>query len=155
VNQTQQRTTQTVQGVTLLELLVAIAIVALVAATTTPALNRAVDGARFSAAARELATALGAARREATSRRSETTLVVDTETGDYIVGGDERSVSLPSGASITLVTATTEQLDGVTGAIRFFADGSSTGGTITLAHENRRASINVDWLTGNVSVVRK
>jgi general secretion pathway protein H len=150
----QHSTVREARGVTLLELLVSIAIVAMVAATATPALSRAVDAARFNAAARELATALGAARREATNRRRETTLVVDTASGAYVIAERERRVRLPPRTSIALVTATTEQIDDVRGAIRFFSDGSSTGGTITLAHENRRAAIEVDWLTGNVSVHR-
>jgi hypothetical protein len=38
------------------------------------------------------------------------------------------------------------------GQIRFFPDGSSTGGRIGLSRNDRRAAVAVDWLTGLVSV---
>jgi general secretion pathway protein H len=38
------------------------------------------------------------------------------------------------------------------GEIRFFPDGSSTGGEITLAGGNAHRYVQVDWLTGRVAV---
>jgi general secretion pathway protein H len=39
------------------------------------------------------------------------------------------------------------------GRIRFFPDGSSTGGRITLRAGQRQWHVNVSWLTGEVRVV--
>jgi general secretion pathway protein H len=40
-----------------------------------------------------------------------------------------------------------------TAAIRFFPDGSSSGGTISLSGANRDYFIGVDWLTGRVELL--
>jgi general secretion pathway protein H len=55
--------------------------------------------------------------------------------------------------SLVLVTASQERLDAAAGSIRFFADGSSSGGGIGLHTATRNALILVDWLTGRVSIV--
>jgi len=39
-----------------------------------------------------------------------------------------------------------------TGGIRFFPDGSSTGGRISVARGQRTLVVEVDWLLGRVSV---
>ncbi|HEX4193875.1 MAG TPA: type II secretion system protein, partial [Stellaceae bacterium] len=54
---------------------------------------------------------------------------------------------------LTLVTASQERIDAAPGDIRFFADGSSTGGGIGLHAGARGALILVDWLPGRVSIV--
>ena len=36
--------------------------------------------------------------------------------------------------------------------IRFYSDGSSTGGRITVASGERKYLVDVDWLTGRVSI---
>ena len=59
---------------------------------------------------------------------------------------------MPTGSHITLYTAQEEQLSGTIGAIRFFPDGSSTGGGVALSLGAERYDILVDWLTGGVSV---
>ena len=38
------------------------------------------------------------------------------------------------------------------GSIRFYADGSSTGGRITVSSGERKYLVDVDWLTGRVSI---
>ena len=38
------------------------------------------------------------------------------------------------------------------GAIRFYPDGSSTGGRITVSSGERKFLVDVDWLTGRVSI---
>lgn len=138
-------------GVTLIELLVAIAIVGVVVATVVPSFLRALDGARFNAAAREILNALKTARHEALSERHETTVTFDTGDLEYRLSDQTQTLSAPRGASLMLITADSEQVDTDTGAIRFFSDGSSTGGTVTLSHSDRATRIQVDWLTGRVS----
>jgi general secretion pathway protein H len=54
---------------------------------------------------------------------------------------------------LSITSAREDQPDGHTGRIRFFPDGSSTGGHIVLQRGARRWQVNVAWLTGAVSVV--
>jgi general secretion pathway protein H len=53
---------------------------------------------------------------------------------------------------LSLTTATSEQLDDVRGRIRFFPDGTSTGGRVTISRDDRKFDITVDWLTGLVAI---
>ena len=58
-----------------------------------------------------------------------------------------RACLLPA---VLLLAACSEQ---DTGAIRFFPDGSSTGGRVTLMVGERSYAVDVDWLTGRVRVL--
>jgi general secretion pathway protein H len=53
---------------------------------------------------------------------------------------------------LKLFTAQTEAVSERKGAIRFYPDGSSTGGRITVASGERKYLVDVDWLTGRVSI---
>ena len=60
---------------------------------------------------------------------------------------------MPAGIDLELLTVATELGGGgARGGIRFFPDGSSTGGRVTLSHGSRQYFVDVDWLTGRVSV---
>ena len=58
----------------------------------------------------------------------------------------------PEGIELKLLTAQTEVESERKGAIRFYADGSSTGGRITVSAGERKYLVDVDWLTGRVSI---
>ncbi|HEY3584385.1 MAG TPA: prepilin-type N-terminal cleavage/methylation domain-containing protein, partial [Casimicrobiaceae bacterium] len=65
------------RGVTLLELLIVLAIMAIVAAVTIPMFGGPVSTSQLRQAAREIAAGLRLAQSEAVSQRRETFLVVD------------------------------------------------------------------------------
>ncbi len=65
----------------------------------------------------------------------------------------QRSVALPKGLKLSITSAKEDRLNDHTGRIRFFPDGSSTGGRITLKAGRREWHVNVSWLTGQVQVV--
>ena len=77
--------------------------------------------------------------------------MIDTDRGRYRPSGGT-AVSLPPSVRLTLFTTTQEQLSPGIGAIRFYADGSSTGGGVRLAQGDRRYDVLVDWLTGRISI---
>jgi general secretion pathway protein H len=62
-------------------------------------------------------------------------------------------VTLPKGLSISITSAKEDRPNDHTGRIRFFPDGSSTGGRITLQSGKRQWHVNVSWLTGEIRVV--
>jgi general secretion pathway protein H len=64
----------------------------------------------------------------------------------------ERPVALPRSVSIAMTAVSNETVESRLAAIRFYPDGSATGGRIDLAAGQRVAHIGVDWLTGKVSV---
>ncbi len=106
-------------------------------------------------AARQLAAGLRSARNEAVSRQREATLTLDLEQRRFGVTGDPREIVLPEGLGIRLYTAQAEVVDGATGGIRFFPDGSSTGGAITVSGSQRAYRVNVDWLTGAITIAEE
>ena len=57
--------------------------------------------------------------------------------------------------ALKLYTAQEELIDNATGNIRFFPDGSSTGGHITVSGPKLAYRINVDWLTGAIAIVEQ
>ncbi len=138
------------RGVTLFELLVVLAIVGLVMASVTFLSGRSGPEAR--AAATEIASALRQTRGNAISRFQPVTFQLDLENRTYRVGEDGAVTSLDPDLALELYTARSELVADQIGAIRFFPDGSATGGSVTLAREGHRYVVAVDWLTGAVSV---
>jgi general secretion pathway protein H len=78
--------------------------------------------------------------------------LVDTSSGSFRAGTGTAPRRIPGGVQVLLITATQEQVDEKIGGIRFFADGSSTGGGVRLVKGNNRDQVLVDWLTGRVSM---
>lgn len=133
-------------GYTLLELLVVILILALLA-TATPRLL-APDGPELQAASRDLASALRGARASAV-RQGAPVRVTLSEHG-YASEAGERQ--LPAGMTLRL-SKTAPDLLGLQGRdLRFFADGSATGGEMVLSRGRRSATVTVAWLDGQVVV---
>ncbi|HET7778214.1 MAG TPA: GspH/FimT family pseudopilin, partial [Rudaea sp.] len=62
-----------------------------------------------------------------------------------------RVVALPPNMRMTMLTADNEVTGANSGRIRFFPDGASTGGHISVYMGKEEWRINVDWLTGAVT----
>jgi general secretion pathway protein H len=142
-----------VRGVSLLELLVVMAIMALVAALVLPTFGGGVSTSELRSSARQLAAGLRAARSEAVSQRRETFLVLDLAGRRFKVDQDPREHALPPRIELKLFTAQRDLIDEKTGSIRFFPDGGSNGGRITVAAGERKFEVDVDWLTGRVAIL--
>ena len=54
---------------------------------------------------------------------------------------------------LKLFTAQSDLVSDKVGAIRFFPDGGSNGGRVTLAAGERKFDIDIDWLTGRVAIL--
>ncbi len=133
-------------------MLVVLGLLALVLAVVPPFLPGAVAGAQVKGAVRELTAALKYARGLAVSAQEEKTMTVNVHKKSYTVDKRARRLDLPATAGLTLTTATTERLSDAEGSIRFFPDGSSTGGQLRLRHGGADYRIEVNWLTGRVSI---
>ena len=102
-------------------------------------IGRLLPGAELKATAAALVTELREARAQATGRRQVTTVRFDADTR-----------ALPDEITLDLFDANLEPLDRKTDTIRFFPDGSSTGGRVRLEAGDERYDIDIDWLTGRV-----
>jgi general secretion pathway protein H len=143
---------RTNSGFTLTELLVVFAVVGLVLAVVPVTFSHALDTMSLRKAMHDLTTGLRLTRAAATSTQSEAVFALAVDTRVVEVAGRKKTLTVPEGTEIVLVTARTEQISEQSGAIRFFPDGSSTGGRITVANDQFRSVIDINWLTGEVKV---
>lgn len=140
-------------GFTLVEIVVVLAVAALLMTAVPTLFDAMLPGVQLKGAARRTMATLRLARDTAVRTGVDTALVIDVEARRLDLAGF-RSVSLPSGLNLDLEVASRELLDRERGAIRFFPDGSSTGGRILISRGQGAAAsgyqVGVDWLTGRV-----
>jgi general secretion pathway protein H len=138
-------TSRTSAGFTLLEALMVLAIIGLVAAVALPALRRPPDKLRLEA--RTLMSALRFSRVEAIARNDDVivTMHVDRRILESSAGS---ALQIDQDISVEIIFAAVERRRSAAGVIRFFSDGTSSGGDIILTLSKRRARISVNWLTG-------
>ena len=141
----------TAGGFTLLELLVVLTILGLALVLAMPTLGRYVPGLELRTEARDVANVLWEARARAIGRNEEVAVVVDGGRGSLAVEGKTvLQLSRPIGISAPAGDVSAPAPDRT--EIRFFPDGTSTGGRLTLALGERMKYVAVDWLTGAVSL---
>jgi general secretion pathway protein H len=134
-------------GFTLIEMLVVMAILALVTALALPALRPPPDNLRLEAAARTVASVLRLSRTQAIAINADVVLTIDADRR-LLESSAVSAIRIDPEISVELILAAPERRGRSAGAIRFFADGTSSGGDIVLTLGTRRARILVNWLTG-------
>ncbi len=140
------------RGFTLFEVLIVLAIIGLVSAIMAPMIFKGFSGTRARAAAYEIAAALRQARGEAVAANADVAVMVDRARRAYAIETAKPKV-LAATLRLSLYAAQTEQIGADIGGIRFYPDGSATGGQVTVRDETTGYHVDVDWLTGRVSVV--
>jgi general secretion pathway protein H len=140
-------------GLTLLELLIVLMLMALITAVTIPVFGSGVSTTELRGAARELAAGLRLARGQAIAQHSQAALALNVATRSFSVPPDPRVHALPRGIELKLFTAQNDIINDQVGAIRFYPDGGSNGGRVTLAAGARKYDVDVDWLTGRVAIL--
>ncbi len=138
-------------GFTLLELLVVLVILGLTVALAVPMFARAMPGVEAKAAARDVAAMLRTAHSLAIAGNREVTVAVDLDRRTVDLAGT-RSRTIAAGIGIGLYTAAEELIDRGAGRIRFYPDGTSTGGRVRLSAGERNYDVLVDWISGNVKI---
>ena len=139
---------------TMIEILVVLSIMAIGAAIVVPMVGgTGVSTGDLRSAARQIAAGLRHARSEAIAQRRETVLTLDLEKRSFRVAQEPRDIALPSKVELKLFTAQSDLVNERQGAIRFFPDGGSNGGRVTVASGERKYEVDVDWLTGRVAIL--
>ena len=142
-------------GFTLLELVVVLFIVVLGFSVVGINLSSGNGSTEIKAASRDIVSALRYARGQALMSHQETTVALDLAENTYTVSGRDKVYIIPKTIGVTMVTAQSELAGKGLGNIRFFADGSSTGGRITLERGNTAWQIDINWLTGQIELENK
>jgi general secretion pathway protein H len=141
------------RGFSLLELLMVIVLVALMMALVGTSISRSVSNAELRSASRGLLAALRYTQMHAIVSHQEQVLTIDMENLSY-QPPDRDMVTFPEGIEVSMVTAESELLSERVGGIRFFPDGGSTGGSVTIHVKDREYEINIAWLTGEARMSR-
>jgi len=141
------------RGFSMLEILIVLALMAMASAIVIPMLSGGVSNTDLRSAARQLASGLRLARSEAVAQRRETFLVLDVAGRRFKVDRDPEEHALPRGVELKLFTAQKDLVDEKIGSIRFYPDGGSNGGRITVGSGERKYEVDVDWLTGRVAIL--
>ncbi len=129
-----------------------LALASLLIAIVPPLISSAFPGVELKAAARRVASGLRLAREEAIRSGRDAAFVIDVEERVFEVDGDYRRSKLPDALEVKLEAAESEMLNDHAGGVRFYPDGSSTGGRIVLAYSDRGYQIGVQWLTGRIEL---
>ena len=140
------------RGFTLLEVIIVLVLAAAIYAILLAVPNRGGSIGDLKASARVLASGLRQAQSTAMATKRDAVLTLDVEAREFVMPGDTSARKLPDGIDLKLYTAQSEVTSDRKGAIRFYPDGSSTGGRITLSTGERKYLVNVEWLTGRVTI---
>jgi len=140
------------RGFTLIEVMVVLAILAFMTALALPLMSGAESKADTRVAAREIAAALRTTRNLAMMHGHSELFSLDTASGAFRAGSTNSPHRVPRGVRLVLITTTEERSGATAGNIRFFPDGSSTGGGVRVSKDNSRTEVLVDWLTGHLTI---
>lgn len=138
-------------GFTLIEMLVVLTILALMMVVVVPSVSRGLT-TTVSDVARDIQISLRKARSNSVTQQKSVAFIVDTQNREYQIYG-QTTMRLPDDIELTVKAAESEVRNSQA-AMRFYPDGSSTGGRLTVQQGDEQIVINVDWLTGRVTTLQ-
>ncbi|SRR5579883_1541669 len=141
-------------GFTLLEILAVLALIGLALAVTAFSLDGGLQRAKLDASGRDIAAALRHTRTRALVEHRAQWFTLDLKARSFESPG-RAPQDIPADTTLHVTTAAQDAKKPGIARIRFFPDGSSTGGHIELARSKREVRIDVDWLTGAVAMSEK
>lgn len=140
-------------GFTLLEIMVVLAIAGLVLGVSGPMALKLYESTQYRSAVKDVMTSLTAARYSAISSGRYVDVITTPELRTIKAGKKEVILTDNVNLSVTSAQSLNQLIDGA-GVIRFFPDGTSTGGSILLEHKNGNGvQLRVDWLLGSIKQV--
>jgi len=140
------------QGFTLIELTVVLLIVVLGFSVIGTNISSGNQSSQLKALTRDLASALRYARGQALISHDEIIIAINLAENTYKISNRDKVYHFSDEVEVTLVIAQDEFKGEEIGQLRFYADGSSSGGKITLEWGNLVNIIDVNWLSGKVDI---
>ena len=145
--------TSSSMGFTLLEMLLVIVLIAAITSLTVGLFGVGRSGRQLREGVHTLATELRYTRARALTTGTPQRFEMDLDRRTWTAAGDHHG-TLPASLKITFNSVREEQTSARNAAIRFFPDGSATGGRISLRTQGIGWRVDVRWLTGEVSQTR-
>jgi len=127
-------------------------ILGLVIFLAPPLFQRAMPALETKAAAQTMAAAFNEGRIRAIRNNTEIPVIIDLDARTVRVGVKQYPIQLSRRLRLSLVTGRSELIGRNGGQIRFFPDGTSTGGRVTVTAGGSRYNVMVDWLTGLAAI---
>lgn len=143
------------RGFTLIEMLVVLGIMALTLGLAMPMLAAGTTTTDAQSTADQIAAALRATRAAAMTQGRAADFTIDVARGVTRSGGRVERLATAGDTRLSLYTTDGAVGSASSGAIRFYPDGGSTGGGVTVETGTRVYVVAVDWLAGAVSVEQK
>lgn len=143
------------KGFTLLEMLLVLFVVIIGFAAIGLNISSGNDATKLQSAARDMVSALRFAKGQALISHKETTIDIDLNENTYAVSDRDKVFIIPDTIALTVVTAQEELTGKGLASIRFFPDGSSSGGRIKLEMNSAIWQIDINWLTGQIELENK
>jgi general secretion pathway protein H len=140
------------RGFSLLELMLVLVVLVIAYGIASPMVANLNGSGDLKSSTRLIAAALKRARNDAIVGRKETPLTFDLEARTLAIEGEPKKLQLPVKLELQLYTVQQELATDKVASIRFYPDGSSTGGRVTVGRDEARFEIDVDWLTGRVRI---
>ncbi|NMG70952.1 GspH/FimT family pseudopilin [Parazoarcus communis] len=139
------------RGFTLIELVVAIAIAALLVGAIATNYARLQQAMEYRSVVREVLAGMRTARNEAQRSGRPVSFVVDLEQRSYGVS-DHGFGRFPDSVDVRVTVASTEAFQRGRSAIRFLPQGGATGGSVDIlrASSGEGVRLRVDWLLGHI-----
>jgi general secretion pathway protein H len=141
---------QATRGFTLLEMLVVVVLIAAITGLAVGVLGIGKSGRELRGAAHALATELRFTRVQAMTTGKSQTLELDLDARSWSAAHKHHG-EISKDLQLQFDGVRQEQRSQRSAAIRFFPDGSSTGGRISLRARDSGIRVDVRWLTGEVT----
>lgn len=138
-------------GFTLFEMLAVLVIVALTAGAISMLYRTPSSDAQLKTASLMAASRLRDIRSGAMISGTDRVAVIDVVSKSIEFSNGISPLKLPLSIDLDVMSADSERLSPTAAGIRFFPNGSSTGGTINLRSRDKAYEIRINWLTGRVS----
>jgi general secretion pathway protein H len=141
------------QGFTLLEIVVVLAIVAILVAIALPAFPHATSRAMLEAYALKTAALLKQDRNAAVRRAATVSTQLSMNARTVRSGATGQVLRLPADVGFSAVLASQCGGRSAGTSVEFLPSGMSCGGTIFLSRPGTTLEVRITWLTGGVEVV--
>lgn len=144
-----KRQRKSARGFSLVEITIAVAILAALTGLAATSLVPATDRMRLRAEVREIVGLMGDARTRAITTRQTAVFELDAGNRRIVYGEPAMVRQLPA---LMALWVNGDEGSRDRQRIVFYPEGSASGGVFAVGDKNRSIVVRVDWLTGRISV---